>query len=213
MDFKCRSNDGMGDDWPLTYNEVAPYYDKAESYIGVFGRKKISPARPMEFFCPLPSRAARKPVVKKACDHLNILCIPARLAILTKSVNGRAPCHYCGQCGRGCRSASNFSSSQVMIPPAMATGRFTLVPGAMAREIIVWCKDGKAQAVSYVDKGTRPEQQVHAPGIFMAPAPASRRACCSIRARRFPPTSGKFFRRRWTLPYDTVGSDGSGYFP
>ena len=103
-------------------------------------------------------------LVKKACDHLNITCIPSRMAILTKPVNGRPPCHYCAQCGRGCVSASNFSSSQVMIPPAEATGRFTMIPNAMAREIIVG-KDGKAQAVSYIDKATRQEMRVKCPRV------------------------------------------------
>ena len=52
MDFKSRSTDGMGDDWPITYEDLAPYYDKVESYIGVFGTKENIPARPTEFFCP-----------------------------------------------------------------------------------------------------------------------------------------------------------------
>ena len=161
VDFKSRSTDGMGDDWPITYEDLAPYYDKVESYIGVFGSKENIPSAPDGMFLPAPRPRCTETIVKKACDHLNITCIPARLAILTKSVNGRAPCHYCGQCGRGCISASNFSSSQVMIPPAQATGRFTLIPNAMAREIIVG-KDGRAQAVSYIDKATRQEMRLHA---------------------------------------------------
>src|SRR5438309_996802 len=81
---------------------------------------------------------------------LNILCVPSRMAILTKPLNGRAACHYCGQCGRGCLTASNFSSSQVMIPPAQATGRLTLITNAMVREIVVG-KDGKGEAAAYID--------------------------------------------------------------
>jgi len=71
-----------------------------------------------------PSAQARctELMVKKACDKLGIICIPSRLAILTRSVNGRTPCHYCGQCGRGCITGSNFSSSQVLLPPAMKRG-------------------------------------------------------------------------------------------
>ena len=152
--MKARSRDGLGDDWPITYEELSPYYDKVEAYIGVFGSKENLPNAPDGVFLPPPKPRCTETLVKKACDHLNITCIPSRMAILTKPVNGRAPCHYCAQCGRGCISASNFSSSQVMIPPAQATGRFTLIPNAMAREIIVG-KDGKAQAVSYIDKTTR----------------------------------------------------------
>src|SRR5258708_30880632 len=106
-------------------------------------------------------------MVKKACDKLSIICIPSRLAVITRSLNGRLPCHYCGQCGRGGTTASNFSSSQVLLPPAMATGKLTLLTGAMAREIVVG-KDGKAEAVSYIDKATRTEKRVFARAIVVA---------------------------------------------
>src|SRR6202161_66035 len=120
-DFRARSTDGMGDDWPITYEELAPYYAKVEAYIGVFGSKENVPNSPDGFFMPPPRPRCTETLIKKACDRLNITCIPSRLAILTNPLNGRDPCHYCAQCGRGCKSASNFSSSQVMIPPAAAT--------------------------------------------------------------------------------------------
>jgi choline dehydrogenase-like flavoprotein len=111
-DMKARSRDGLGDDWPITYEELSPYYDKVEAYIGVFGSKENLADAPDGVFLPPPKPRCTETLVKKACDHLNITCIPSRMAILTKPVNGRAPCHYCAQCGRGCISASNFSSSQ-----------------------------------------------------------------------------------------------------
>jgi choline dehydrogenase-like flavoprotein len=170
VDFKSRSHDGMGDDWPLSYEDVAPYYDKVESYIGVFGSKENIASAPDGVFLPPPVPRCTETIVKKACDKLNVTCIPSRLAILTKPLNGRAACHYCAQCGRGCISASNFSSSQVMLPKAQATGRFTLITNAMAREIAI-NSDGKAQAVTYIDKITRSEKQVgsssiQSPGCF-----------------------------------------------
>src|SRR4051795_1185986 len=167
VDFKSRSTDGMGDDWPISYDDVAPYYDKVESYIGVFGTKENVSSAPNGVFLPPPKPRCTELIVKKACDRLNITCIPSRLAILTKSVNGRLPCHYCGQCGRGCTTASNFSSSQVLLPPAMATGKLTLITGAMAREVLVG-KDGKATGVSYIDKGTRTEQRINARAVVVA---------------------------------------------
>ena len=78
---------------------------------------------------------------------------------MTKPLNGRPSCHYCGQCDRGCTTASNFSSSQVLIPPALKTGKLTLIPHAMAREILVG-SDGKATGVSYIDKTTRTEKRI-----------------------------------------------------
>src|SRR5246127_492099 len=159
VDFKVRSHDGMGDDWPISYDDVAPYYDKVESYIGVFGSKENIPSAPDGIFLPPPKPRCTETIVKKACDKLSILCIPSRLAILTKPHNARPPCHYCAQCGRGCITASNFSSSQVMIPPAEKTGRLTMVTGAMARELVV-NKDGKVGAVSYIDKATKEERRL-----------------------------------------------------
>jgi len=102
VDFKSRSSDGMGDDWPITYDELAPYYDKVESYIGVFGTKENIPSAPDGIFMPPPPPRCTETVVKKACDKLDVLCIPSRMAIITKPLNGRAACHYCGQCDRGC---------------------------------------------------------------------------------------------------------------
>ncbi len=213
VDFKARSTDGRGDDWPITYEELAPYYDKVESYIGVFGSKENIPSAPDGVFLPAPRPRCTETLIKSVCDRLNILCVPSRMAILTKPVNGRAPCHYCGQCGRGCISASNFSSSQVMIPPAQATGRFTMICNAMAREIVV-DKAGKAQAVSYIDKLTSQEVRVHAKAfVVAASACESARLLLNSRSTLFPDglaNSSGVVGRYLT---DSVGSDAFGYFP
>jgi choline dehydrogenase-like flavoprotein len=212
-DMKARSRDGLGDDWPITYEELSPYYDKVEEFIGVFGSKENLADAPDGVFLPPPKPRCTETLVKKACDHLNITCIPSRMAVITKPVNGRAPCHYCAQCGRGCISASNFSSSQVMIPPAHATGRFTLIPNAMAREVIVG-KDGKAQAVSYIDKATRTEMRVHAKAfVLAASACETSRLLLNSRSTQFPnglANSSGVIGRYLT---DSVGSNVTGYFP
>lgn len=213
VDFKARSTDGMGDDWPLAYEDLAPYYDKVESYIGVFGSRENIPSAPDGIFLPPPKPRCTETIVKKACDKLNILCVPSRLAILTKPLNGRAPCHYCAQCGRGCISASNFSSSQVMIPPAQATGRLTLITNAMAREVLLG-SDGKARAVSYIDKDTRSEKQVSAKAfVLAASACESARLLLNSRSTSFPDglANGSGVVGRYLT--DSVGSSGMGHFP
>ncbi len=213
VDFKVRSHDGMGDDWPVSYDDVAPYYDKVESYIGVFGTKENIPSAPDGIFLPPPKPRCTETIIKKTCDKLGILCVPSRLAILTQAHNGRPACHYCAQCGRGCVTASNFSSSQVMIPPAQKTGRLTMITGAMARELIVG-KDGKITAVSYVNKETHSEERVYAKAfIVAASACESARLLLNSRSTLFPDglanSSGVVGRNLM----DTVGSDGAGYFP
>src|SRR6184192_4054990 len=212
-DFQGKTRDGLGDDWPITYEDVAPYYDKVESYIGVFGTKENVPSAPDGVFLPPPKPRCTELIVKKACDKLGIICIPSRLAILTKSVNSRLPCHYCGQCGRGCITASNFSSSQVFIPPATKTGKLTLITGAMAREILV-DKDGKATAVSYIDKATRSEKRVNARAIVVAASACeSARLLLNSKSSTFPNGIANSSGTVGRYLTDSVGSAGSGYFP
>ena len=212
-DFRARSTDGMGDDWPISYEELAPYYDKAEAYIGVFGSKENVPNAPDGVFLPPPKPRCTETIVKKACDRLGITCIPSRLAILTRPLNGRAACHYCAQCGRGCMTASNFSSSQVMLPPARDTGRFTLVPNAMAREIVLG-KNGKVEAVSYIDKTTRNEERVYARAFVIA-ASACETARLLLNSRSGSFSNGLANSSGVVGRYltDSVGSSLAGYFP
>jgi choline dehydrogenase-like flavoprotein len=213
VDFKPRSSDGMGDDWPIGYEEIAPYYDKVESYIGVFGTRENIASSPDGIFLPPPKPRCTETLLKRACRKLNIPCVAARMAILTKPLNGRAACHYCGQCTRGCVTASNFSSSQVLIPPAQVTGRLTLITNAMAREIVVG-KDGRAEAVAYIDRKTRTDKRVHARSFVLAASTCeSARLLLNSRSRIFPDglanSSGAVGRNLM----DSVGSFGTGYFP
>ena len=106
----------------ITYDDMSPYYDKAEEFIGVTGTHEGFRSAPDgKFLPPVPPRV-HETLVMQAGKRLNIPVIPSRMAMLTKSIHGRAACHYCGQCGRGCRTASAFTSSQAMIFPAMKTG-------------------------------------------------------------------------------------------
>ena len=163
-------------------------------------------------FQPPPKPRCTETLIKQACDKLSITCIPSRLAILTKPLNDRDACHYCAQCGK-CRSASNFSSSGVMIPPATATGRLTMIANAMAREIVVG-ESGKAEAVSYIDKLSGSEQRVYARAVVVAASACeSARLLLNSRSPSFPnglANSSGVVGRYLT---DSVGSDLAGYFP
>jgi choline dehydrogenase-like flavoprotein len=212
-DFKPYSTDGLGTDWPVTYDEIAPYYDKAEGFIGVTGTKEgIRSAPDGNFLPPIPPRV-HEVLVQKACGKLNIPCIPSRMAMLTKPLNGRAACHYCGQCGRGCQTASAFTSSQAMIFPAMKTGKLTIFTGAMARELIA-DGSGKVTAVSYVDKATRTEQQIRCRAVVVAASACeSARLLLNSKSPRFSAglanSSGQVGRNLT----DTVGFGLNGNIP
>ncbi len=185
-DFKPYSTDGLGTDWPITYEDIAPYYDKAETFIGVTGTKEGIRSAPDGVFQTPPPPRVHEVLLKRACDKLNIPCIPSRMAIITKATNGRAPCHYCGQCGRGCVTASNYSSSQVQILPAMKSGRLTIFSHAMARELIT-DGSGKVVAVSYIDTTTRSEKRIACRTVVVAGgACESARLLLNSKSPRFP---------------------------
>lgn len=166
-DYDFKPVDGLSDPWPITYDEVAPYYDKAERFIGVTGTKEGLRTAPDGVFQPPPAPRVHEVLFQRAGKKLGIPVIPARMAIITKPTNGRAACHYCGQCGRGCITASNYSSSQVQIFPAMKTGKLKVFPNAMARELITE-GGNKVTAVSYVDTQTRVEQQIRCRAVVVA---------------------------------------------
>src|SRR6476620_551722 len=158
-DFMRKSLDGLGDDWPITYDDMKPYYDKIDRLIGIFGSMENLPNEPNGIFQPPPKPRCYELLIKEASEKLNIPVIPSRLSILTQPLNGRPACHYCSQCGRGCRTHSNFSSPSVLLPPAVATGRLTIVTDAMAREVTV-DQAGLADGVIYIDKKTSRDNRV-----------------------------------------------------
>jgi len=166
-DFAPYSRDGLGTDWPITYDELSPYYDKAESFIGVTGSKEGIRSAPDGVFQDCPPPRVHEMLVQRAAKKLNIPCIASRLAVITKPTNGRPACHYCAQCGRGCVTASNYSSSQVQVFPALKTGRVKLFTNAMARELIADAS-GNVTAVSYIDKATRTERQIRCRSVVLA---------------------------------------------
>ena len=172
--MKPYSRDGIGTDWPITYDEIAPYYDKAEAFIGVTGSKEGIRSAPDGVFQTCPPPRVHEVLIQKASQKLGIPCIPSRLAVITRPTNGRPACHYCGQCGRGCISAANYCSAQVQIFPAMKTGRVNLITNAMARELIT-DGEGEVTAVSYIDKATRSEKQVKCRSVILAASAANRR--------------------------------------
>jgi choline dehydrogenase-like flavoprotein len=166
-DFRRRSIDGLGDDWPITYDELKPYYDRVDQLVGIFGSAENLPNEPDGIFQPPPRPRCYELLIKEAADRLRITCIPMRLSILTRPLNGRPACHYCGQCGRGCASHANFSSPSVLLPPALATGRLTILTNAMVREVTSDAS-GLATGVSYIDKTTGADSHIRARIVVLA---------------------------------------------
>ncbi len=159
LDFKAASHDGYDVDWPIDYAEMKPYYEEVEKYVGISGQAENLSQLPDSIFQPpmdmtCGEQILRDEVKKKMGRTVTI----GRVAILTKNHNGRAACHYCGPCERGCVTTSYFASPNTTIKDALATGKLTLLTDAVAARVTT--KDGKATGVAYFDRTTRAPREV-----------------------------------------------------
>jgi len=212
-DFKRKSIDGLGDDWPISYEDLKPYYDRVDRLIGIYGSVENLPNEPDGIFLPPPKPRCYELLVKRSADRLGITCIPSRMSILTRPHNGRPPCHYCGQCGRGCAVNANFSSTNVLLPPALATGRLTLITEAMAREVTIDDR-GLATGVIYIDKRTGQEKHVRARIVVLAASACeSARILLNSKSSLFPHGLANSSGVVGKYLTDTVGTDVAGYIP
>jgi len=212
-DFRRRSLDGLGDDWPIGYEDLKPYYDKLDRLVGIFGSMENLPNEPNGIFQPPPKPRCYELLIKEAADRLNITCIPSRLSILTRPLNGRPECHYCGQCGRGCATHSNFSSPSVLLPPALATGRLRIITRAMAREVLT-DESGNATGVSYVNTADRRDYAVRARIVVLAASACeSARLLLNSRSSRFPDGLANSSGVVGKSLTDSTGASVSGYIP
>jgi len=167
-DFKHKSIDGLGEDWPIGYEDVKPYYDKVDKLIGVFGSYENLPNDPDGVFLPPPRPRLHELMIRKAGGQIGIPIIPSRLSILTKKINdSRGACFFCNQCYRGCTVYGDFSSSSVLVKPAVGSGKVTLITQAMVREVLT-NKEGLATGVSYVDKQSLQEVEIKGKVVILA---------------------------------------------
>src|SRR5213078_1228556 len=160
-DFRERSAAGIEGDWPLTYQELAPFYSYVERMIGVTGtREGLDIVPDGEYLPPLKFRCSEE-IVKRACERMAIRMIPSRKALLTVPFDGRPPCHSCNHCMEVCDVGAIFTVPNSMIPKAEKTGNFTLLPKRLARELLV-DGEGKVRAVSVVNTESRQEEEIRA---------------------------------------------------
>jgi choline dehydrogenase-like flavoprotein len=212
-DFRRRSLDGLGDDWPISYDDLKPYYDKVDTLVGIFGSKEGLPNEPDGIFQPAPRPRCYELLIKAAADKLKITCIANRLSILTQPLNGRPACHYCGQCGRGCSAHANFSSPSVLLPPALATKRLTMVLNAMAREVTV-DEAGLANGVAYIDTTTGRENHVRARIVVLAASACeTARLLLNSRSGKFPQGLANSSGVVGKYLTDTTGTSARGFIP
>ena len=188
LDFKAASADGYGDDWPLGYADVAPYYDIVEDYVGITGIAEGAYELPDgKFLPPMGLRCAEVRLRNRAKEKLGRIVTLGRAAHLTKAINGRAPCHYCGPCERGCATKSYFNSAFTTIPDALATGNCTLVTDAMVYKVLMDGERNRASGILYIDRKTRQAREIRARVVVLcAQALESARILFNSATRQYP---------------------------
>jgi choline dehydrogenase-like flavoprotein len=170
LDFEANLREGVAIDWPIRYADLAPWYDYVEDFIGISGEPlglahlpdgKFLP--PMELNCA--ERVVQKSVAK--CYGRERILTIGRAAVLTRAHRGRAACHYCGPCERGCITLSYFSSVNATLPVAEKTGRLTLRPFSTVHSLVFDAKSRRVTGVRVIDSQTRAAVEFHAPLVFL----------------------------------------------
>ncbi|HEY4206776.1 MAG TPA: GMC family oxidoreductase [Puia sp.] len=213
-DFKRKSIDGLGDDWPIGYEDIKPYYDKIDQLLGVYGTNEGLENDPDGFFLPPPKPRLHELMIKKAATGIGIPVIPSRMSILTKQINKeRGQCFYCAQCGRSCKVYADFSSSSVLVIPALKTGNLDLVTDAMAREVLT-NKEGLATGVSYINKADMQEYQVTGRTVIVAASACeSARLLLNSKSARYPNGLANGSGTVGRYLHDSTGADMGGIIP
>ncbi len=239
-DFKPRARDGLGFDWPIGYEDVAPYYDKVEMLIGVYGTNEgleNTPSSSPGVLQPAPKPRLHELAMRKAGQKLGVPFIPGHRAVLTQRLDfdripqklhpnnpkaqrilnadmqNRAACFWATPCGRGCAIRANYQSTTVHLPPALATGNLDILPNAMAREVTLDAA-GRASGVVFIDKTTGREHRVSGRAIVLAASACETvRLLLNSKSARFPHGLANSSGRVGRYIMDTVGAGLSGQIP
>jgi len=215
LDFKRKSIDGLGDDWPISYEDLKPYYDKVDKLIGIFGSKENIPNEPDGFFLPPPKPRLHELYYIKGARKANIPVIPSRMSILTKRINNdRGVCFYCGQCNRGCSVYADFSAGTCLIFPAQKSGgRIDLFVNAMVREVVT-DKEGRATGIHYINKEDRKEYQLNGKVVVLAAsACGSARILLNSKSKTHPDGLGNSSGLVGKYLHDSTGSSRAAFVP
>ncbi len=239
-DFKPYSRDGLGFDWPISYEDVAPYYDRVEMLIGVYGSNdglENTPNSPEGVLQPPPKARIGELLARQRGRKLGIPVIPIRRAVLTTPLDhqalparlhpgnakaqrilaadmqGRAACFWATRCERGCSIRANYQSTTVHIPPALATGNLDILADAMVREVILDAA-GKAAGVAYIDKRTGLEHRASARAVVLAASACETvRLLLNSKSNRFPAGLANSSGLVGKNIMDTVGGNWGGQIP
>lgn len=239
-DFKTRSRQGIGFDWPISYDDLAPYYDKAEMLVGIFGASEgieNSPDSPPGVLLPPPKFRAGELFARERAKKLGISLAPIHRAILTQAQDHvrvprklhprnrkaqrllaenmrlRLKCIFATDCHRGCSIKAAFDSTSVYLTPALKSGKLDILPNAMAREVTV-NKFGKATGITFIDKTDGSEHHAKARVVVLAASSQeSVRLLLNSKSNRFPDGLGNSSGKAGKYITDSVASSFSAQIP
>lgn len=213
-DFKRKSIDGLGDNWPIGYDDLKPYYDRVDKLIGVFGTKEGIFNEPDGFFLPPPKPRLHEMYMMKGAAKTNIPIIPSRLSILTRPVsNARGVCFFCNQCNRACQAYADFSSGTCLVKPAMEKGKVELYTQAMVRTVTT-DDSGKATGVSFISKIDMKEYKLRSRVVVLgASACESSRIMLNSKSKTHPNGVGNSSGMVGRYLHDSTGADRMGIMP
>lgn len=214
MDFKHKDVDGLGENWPISYEEVKPFYDRLDKLVGVFGTNEGLPNDPDGFFLPPPKPRLHELYYMKGAKKSGVPVIPSRLSILTKRINPeRGVCFYCGQCNRSCNAYADFSSGSVFIFPAKKNGQVDLYTNCMVKNVTT-NKEGLATGVSFINKEDSKEYKLKSKAVVLgASACSTARILLNSKSSQHPNGLGNSSDHVGRYLHDSTGSGLSGFIP
>lgn len=214
--FDFKPTDGVTDAWPITYEEIKPYYDRVDRMIGIYGTVEGLPNEPDGIFLKPPKPRLNELYIKRGARKAGVPVIPGRGSVLTEAlpgVEGRGTCFYCGQCGRSCRVYGDFSSSSCLVMPAMKTGNLTVIDNAMVREVLT-DQEGLASGVSYVDTRTLQEHTVRGKLVILgASACETARLLLNSKSGTHPGGLANSSGLVGRYLHDSTGASAAGFVP
>ena len=208
--------DGLTDRWPITYDEVKPFYDKVDKMIGVYGTNEGLRNEPDGIFLTPPKPRLNEIFIKNGAAKAGVKVIPGRGSVLTEALPGnkdRGACFYCGQCGRSCKVYGDFSASSCLVIPAIKTGNLKVITNAMVRQILTG-KEGQATGVSYVDKTDGQEYQLNAKIVILgASTGESARILLNSKSAQHPGGLANSSGVVGKYLHDSTGASLGGFLP
>ena len=215
-DFKGYSRDGLGADWPMEYEDLAPWYDRTEKLVGICGNNPgldDMPDSSPGVLQPAPAPRVPELLLSAAAKKLGIPTAPMRRAVLTRPLDDRLACFYATPCGRGCSIGAAFQTTTSLLPMAMNTGRMKIVTDAMVRDVQL-DESGRAKQVTFINRLTGKAEQLNAQIIVLAASACeTARILLNSRTNERPNGVANFSGQVGRNLMDSTGANFGGHIP